>query len=71
MKFLRYRFACLEAKRHNRPVANLPWQQRMRRAEKLAAQYPFAAEILGFYVHLARFQESLYQRLERASTTPV
>jgi FdhE protein len=71
MKFLRYRFACLEAKRHNHPVANLPWQQRMRRAEKLAAQYPFAAEILGFYVHLARFQESLHQRLERASTTPV
>src|SRR5208337_5102692 len=28
---------------------------------------PFAAEILGFYIELARFQESLCQRLERAS----
>jgi FdhE protein len=49
-------------------VANPTWQQRIRRAEKLAAQHPFAAEILSFYIHVARFQESLYQRLEHAST---
>jgi len=55
------------AKPHNRPVAKTPWQQRIRRAEQLAAQHPFAAEILDFYVHVARFQEGLYQRLERAS----
>jgi formate dehydrogenase accessory protein FdhE len=40
----------------------------MRRAEQLAAQYSFAAEILGFYVHVARFQEGLYHRLEHTST---
>jgi FdhE protein len=55
------------AKPHNRPVALTPWQQRIRRAELLATHHPFAAEILGFYVQVARFQESLYQRLERAS----
>ena len=48
-------------------MATTPWQQRIRRAEYLAGQHPFAAEILGFYIHLARFQESLYQRLERGS----
>ena len=59
-------FACCPAKPHNRPVTT-PWQQRVRRAEYLAAQHPFAAEILGFYVHLARFQEGLYQRIQSAS----
>jgi FdhE protein len=50
-------------------VAITPWQQRIRRAEHLAAKHPFAAEILGFYIHVARFQEGLYQRLERATGT--
>lgn len=48
-------------------MAPTPWQQRIRRAEHLAAKHPFAAEILGFYVHIARFQEVLHQQLERAS----
>jgi FdhE protein len=48
-------------------MAKSPWQQRIRRAERLATEYPHAAEILGFYIHLARFQEDLYHRLERAS----
>jgi FdhE protein len=48
-------------------VAKSPWQQRIRRAEHLASQHSFAAEILTFYIHTARFQESLYQRIERAS----
>jgi FdhE protein len=48
-------------------VAHTPWQRRIRRAEHLTAQHPFAAEILGFYIHVARFQEGLYQRLEGAS----
>jgi len=56
-----------ELKADNRPVANTPWQQRIRRAEHLAAKHPFADEILRFYVEVARFQEGLYQRLERAS----
>jgi FdhE protein len=57
----------LGSKPHNRPVATTPRQQRIRRAESLAAQHPFAAEILSFYIHLARYQEGLYQRLERRS----
>jgi FdhE protein len=48
-------------------VAKTPWQQRIRRAEQLAAQHPFAAEILNFYIHVARFQQSLYQQIEQAS----
>jgi hypothetical protein len=31
-------------------------------------QYPFAAELLTFYIRLARFQESLSLRLDRAQT---
>jgi FdhE protein len=59
--------ACSKSKPHNRPVTTTRWQQRIRRAEHLAAQHPFAAEILGFYLHLARFQEGLHQRLERGA----
>jgi FdhE protein len=46
-------------------VPNSPWQPRIRRAELLAADHSFAAEILGFYIQVARFQEGLYQRIER------
>lgn len=53
-------------------MATTTWQQRIRRAEHLAAQHPFAAEILGFYIHAARFQEGLYRRLETsAGKTPI
>ncbi len=48
-------------------MATTAWQRRIRRAEHLAAQHPFAEEILGFYIHLARFQEVLSHRIERAS----
>jgi FdhE protein len=48
-------------------VGNTPWQQRIRRAEQLTTQHPFAAEILGFYTHVARFQQNLHQQLERTS----
>jgi len=41
-----------------------PWQQRIRRAEQLAQQHSFAAEILEFYRHVAIFQQGLYQRLQ-------
>ena len=44
-----------------------PWQQRIQRAEHLARQYPFAAEILGFYAKIACFQEDFYRRLEAAA----
>lgn len=40
------------------------WQRRIARAEELVGQHPFAAEVLRFYRHIARFQESLYRRLD-------
>lgn len=53
-------------------MANTPWQRRIQRAQKLSSQQAFAAEILGFYVHVARFQESLYRTMEHryAKTVP-
>jgi len=48
-------------------MAKNPWQQRAQRAQALASKHAFAAEILGFYVQIARFQEELYQRLEVSS----
>ena len=42
------------------------WDARLRRAEKLSADYPFAAEILRFYLHVLRFQKDLYGRIEQA-----
>ena len=50
-------------------MANTPWQQRIRRAEQLAEQHPFAAEILGFYSHVAGFQWKLSQRLQSVSVS--
>ena len=44
------------------------WEQRIKRAEQLAGQYTFAAEILCFYAHVARLQQTLRERLERAAT---
>ena len=64
-------FASCESKPHNRPVADTGWQQRIRRAEQLGAQHPFAAEILAFYIHEARFQQDFYRRLESASAPAV
>ncbi|MGA9800751.1 MAG: formate dehydrogenase accessory protein FdhE [Terriglobales bacterium] len=49
-------------------MAKNPWQQRIRRAEQLAGQHPFAAEILGFYTHVARFQQGLAQKLKVRTT---
>ena len=43
-----------------------PWQRRIQRAQELAEQHPFAAEILGFYIHVARFQEDLHRQLSVA-----
>jgi formate dehydrogenase maturation protein FdhE len=41
------------------------YDKRIRRAEHLASLYPFAAEILRFYAHLAEFQKELCARLPR------
>ena len=43
------------------------WDQRIRRAQELAARYPFAVEGLRFYERLAGFQKSLYADLAVAS----
>jgi len=40
------------------------WDQRIARAQALAATHPFAAEGLRFYEHIAGFQKSLYAQLE-------
>ncbi|MBZ5526909.1 MAG: formate dehydrogenase accessory protein FdhE [Acidobacteriia bacterium] len=45
------------------------WDARLRRAEQLASAYLFAAEILRFYLPLARFQKELDRHL-RASCKP-
>jgi FdhE protein len=47
-----------------------PWQRRIQRAQELSSEHPFAAEILGFYVHIARFQEELQQRLSTVLQSP-
>jgi formate dehydrogenase accessory protein FdhE len=47
-------------------MAVSPWQRRIQRAQELVGQHPFAAEMLGFYIPLARFQEDLQQRLSAA-----
>ena len=44
-------------------VASSNSQRRVERAQELSRQYAFAAEILGFYIHVARFQKDLQQRL--------
>jgi FdhE protein len=45
-------------------MTKTPWRQRIRRAEQLAVQQPFASEILAFYIHVARFQQTLYERFD-------
>jgi len=50
----------------NRGMAQNEWQRRIVRAEELGAQYTFAAEILRFYVAIARFQENFYGELNKS-----
>ncbi|MGD0414478.1 MAG: formate dehydrogenase accessory protein FdhE [Terriglobales bacterium] len=50
----------------NRSMALDEWQRRIARAEGLCAQYSFAAEILRFYLAIARFQENFYGELARS-----
>jgi FdhE protein len=51
-------------------MAQNEWQRRIARAEELGAQYPFVAEILRFYVAIARFQEGFYEELGRSVEGP-
>ena len=45
------------------------YQGRLRRAEKLAASLPFAAEVLEFYRHLVSWQGGVYSELARVNST--
>src|ERR1700746_1542471 len=47
------------------------WRERIERAEALARQHAFAAEMLHFYVKVAEFQEDLYSRMEKSSIEPI
>jgi FdhE protein len=42
------------------------WERRIRRAQELAATYPYASEGLLFYEKIARFQQSMYAEAETA-----
>jgi FdhE protein len=46
----------------NRPS----WDQRITRAEELKEVYPFASEVLCFYVAISRFQKGLYGYVRQA-----
>lgn len=41
------------------------WDARIARARELSQQNPSAAELLGFYAHIAAFQKSFYDDLRR------
>jgi FdhE protein len=36
------------------------WEKRIRRARELAAQYPAASQVLGFYAEVAAFQKGIF-----------
>ena len=65
-----YNIARILAGADNCPMTVSPWQRRIQRAQELASQHPFAAEILGFYIHVARFQENLHHQLGAALPRP-
>src|SRR5882672_10141018 len=44
------------------------WDRRIRRANELAASYPFAAEGLRYYVRVATFQKDVYGEIQKALT---
>lgn len=43
------------------------WEARIRRADRLAFLYPFAAEVLGLYRHIAEFQRDLQNAIRSAA----
>jgi FdhE protein len=47
------------------------WDARIRRAGRLAAAHPFAAEGLHFYEHVTEFQKTFYAELESACGTSI
>jgi FdhE protein len=52
-------------------IGNEPdYDARINRAKQLASEYPFAAEVLGFYQRLAAFQKTIYSEMSKASEIP-
>jgi FdhE protein len=47
------------------------WDQRIRRAEELTADHPFAADVLRFYQRVATVQKGLYWYLKESSAVDV
>src|SRR5437867_3934402 len=47
------------------------WDQRIARAEKLAVTQPATAELLKFYVEIARFQKKVYDALASVKRSEV
>jgi FdhE protein len=45
------------------------WDQRTRRADELAAEHPFAADVLRFYHRVATLQKGLYWYLRESSAS--
>ena len=46
-------------------VGGTEYDARIRRAERLASQHPFAAEVLRFYSRIAEFQKNLYTEFKK------
>lgn len=51
-------------------VSSPTWQRRIERAQELARHYPFAGEVLAFYIHVVRFQEDQYLKLSTVLQLP-
>ena len=51
----------------NSLVPDTPWEPRIARAQQLIRQFPFATEMLSFYVEVARFQQDSYRSLKASS----
>ena len=46
-------------------VGATSYDARIRRAESLASQHPFAAEVLRFYSRVAEFQKNFYADVKK------
>ncbi len=60
--------ACKKAHADNRAMPRDPWQDRIERAKQLSARFPFATQVLHFYIHIAAFQRDLHSSLEHSSS---
>jgi formate dehydrogenase accessory protein FdhE len=47
-------------------MTDAKWDRRIRRANELISSYPFSADGLRYYAHVATFQKSLYREIQKA-----